>query len=1047
MISLQDLRSNASGAVARRKPALLAVVLSSAMSAVAFAQSPSAPAPQAGALPSPVSLEQGKPLDRTLSAGELHRYQIKLEATQCAAIEVEQRGIDVVVQVHDDNNALLLEVDDETGRRGTEKIGIVAEQPASYTVSVKAKWKTLTGDYQIRLAQVSDPSDRDRTLYKVQQLRTQARSLSSNTQKRKDALAILQQALALAQQGLGPDDLYVGLVTRELAATNAYLTRYKEARDLFERAIELMSANLGSEHALVSLARSRLAQVYENLENHAKAEELLTQAMESGEKTLGKDDPEMVPTFESLAMLHADRGDYAAAEREFQGGMRTLEAAGLTGNRTYHTLLNNIGVLYIMEKKYDEARGYLLRELEYSERQSGPDSMAVAIPLENLAAISKASNDLASAEKYYLRVLAIAEKNYGRDHPYYASVLMNLAGVDSLQGNYQQQLEKGLRALSILEKRWSSNGSRQTALDGIANAYTALGDFENANKYEALFQSLVETDIQLNLSLGSDREKLAYVSNRYVRNWTHLPISLNLQLEPGNAQAAELGATVLLQRKGRVLDAAADTLGALRKHSSPEDQALLDQLKEATAQFARVSLQGPQQLSAEAYSNQLRDLQQKKEKLENQIGRRNEAFRAQYQPVTAAAVVALIPEDCALVEFAVFRPADFKARTEDDALGEPRYAAYVLHRNAVPQGVDLGQAKSIDALVEKFRGALREPDRSDVQQLGRELAEKVFRPIQDLVANDKRLLISPDGQLDLVPFEALLDSQNRYLIERFPITYLTSGRDLLRMQELHPSQNPPVIIADPLFGEPAGIQMANNLRTRAKTVRRSVTTGTSFSSLYFAPLAGTRHEARGIAALFPQARVLTGPEASKAALDRLQSPRILHIATHGFFLQNAQSSAGANGSASPSNSATENPLLRSGLALSGANLVKDGKREGILTALEASNLNLWGTKLVTLSACDTGVGEVENGEGIYGLRRSFVLAGAETLVMSLWPVSDYVTREMITDYYTGLKHGMGRGDALRQAELTMMKRKGRQHPFYWASFIQSGEWANLEGKR
>jgi len=237
-------------------------------------------------------------------------------------------------------------------------------------------------------------------------------------------------------------------------------------------------------------------------------------------------------------------------------------------------------------------------------------------------------------------------------------------------------------------------------------------------------------------------------------------------------------------------------------------------------------------------------------------------------------------------------------------------------------------------------------------------------------------------------------------------------------------------------------------RAAGKAARRSVTTGADFSNLYFAPLEGTRAEARNIQALFPEALVLTGGQASEAALDRLKAPKILHIATHGFFLLDSSRQAGLNKSAKAVETADLlNPLLHSGLALSGANLVKDGKREGILTALEASNLDLWGTKLVTLSACDTGVGEVKDREGVYGLRRSFFLAGAETLVMSLWPVSDNVTREMMTAYYTGLKKGLGRGDALRQAELSMMKRQGRQHPFYWASFIQSGEWANLDGQR
>jgi len=147
------------------------------------------------------------------------------------------------------------------------------------------------------------------------------------------------------------------------------------------------------------------------------------------------------------------------------------------------------------------------------------------------------------------------------------------------------------------------------------------------------------------------------------------------------------------------------------------------------------------------------------------------------------------------------------------------------------------------------------------------------------------------------------------------------------------------------------------------------------------------------------------------------------------------------------NSKIANPLLRSGLALAGANLSDDSNDDGILTALEASGLNLWGTKLVVLSACDTGVGEVRNGEGVYGLRRAFVLAGAETLVMSLWPASDYSTRTLMTNYYRNLKQGMGRGAALRQVQLDMLKRDPKLHPFYWANFIESGEWANLEGKR
>ncbi|MBA3513230.1 MAG: CHAT domain-containing protein [Pyrinomonadaceae bacterium] len=173
---------------------------------------------------------------------------------------------------------------------------------------------------------------------------------------------------------------------------------------------------------------------------------------------------------------------------------------------------------------------------------------------------------------------------------------------------------------------------------------------------------------------------------------------------------------------------------------------------------------------------------------------------------------------------------------------------------------------------------------------------------------------------------------------------------------------------------------------------------------------------------------------------------------HGFFL--SEPGAVATGSVEQvatrginTNAKIENRLLRSGLALAGANLRGGAGDDGILTALEASGLNLWGTKLVVLSACDTGLGEVRNGEGVYGLRRAFVLAGAESLVMSLWPVSDYSTRKLMTDYYRNLKQGLGRGAALRQVQLDLLRRNRQLHPFYWANFIQSGEWANLDGRR
>jgi CHAT domain-containing protein len=366
-----------------------------------------------------------------------------------------------------------------------------------------------------------------------------------------------------------------------------------------------------------------------------------------------------------------------------------------------------------------------------------------------------------------------------------------------------------------------------------------------------------------------------------------------------------------------------------------------------------------------------------------------------------------------------------------------------------------------------LRGAVSDPQRKDVQQLARSLDEKVMRPTRALVGDPTQLLVAPDGELNLIPFAALVDEQGHYLIEHYSITYLTSGRDLLRMQVARQSKSPPVVVADPAFGDPPLLGQrgeSNRLNGAGSSGRARV----DYSQIFFGPLPGVNDEVRALRELLPNATFLTRERATKAALQSVVAPSILHIATHGFFLQDASApgvdrapqrgspaavvvatgSVGQSGTRSISASAKiDNPLLRSGLALAGANLRSNSNDDGVLTALEASGLNLWGTKLVVLSACDTGVGEVRTGEGVYGLRRALVLAGAESQLMSLWPVSDRSTRDLMIGYYKGLVQGQGRGDALRRVQLQMLQSKSHGHPYYWASFIQTGEWANLEGKR
>jgi hypothetical protein len=223
------------------------------------------------------------------------------------------------------------------------------------------------------------------------------------------------------------------------------------------------------------------------------------------------------------------------------------------------------------------------------------------------------------------------------------------------------------------------------------------------------------------------------------------------------------------------------------------------------------------------------------------------------------------------------------------------------------------------------------------------------------------------------------------------------------------------------------------------------------ASIKFSPLPGTLIEARRLASTLGDARVLTGSDATEGALKAMHAPRLLHLATHGFFLADLpapplnESQRGISHIESlgelprPRVALPENPLLRSGLALAGANRRASGQDDGILTAMETMSLDLAGTQLVVLSACETGMGDVRTGDGVYGLRRALVLAGAETQIMTLWKIDDEVTQRLMAEYYEKIGKGIGRSDAMRDVTLKMLSNPKTANPKYWASFIVSGD--------
>jgi len=1057
-------------------------------------------------------LAPGKPVDRALSGGQKHVYQLALTEGQYANVMVEQHSVDVVARLVAPDGTLIADVDSERTAQGSERIELVADAAGSYKLEIAPSLpKADGGTYAIQWSEVHAATADEKLLYEARKqyyealrlidafqndkaidlanraLATREKILGSghadvvgslvalgtsywNKGDHTRAEEALQRAMDVTSKISGTETLDYADVLHALARVRFSKGEHEQAEQLNLRALSIREKAMGPDSLAAASSLHNLAVIYRTINDLPKAEQTYLKALAIREKLLGPDHLEVSLLLNNLGLLYYGAGDYNSAEPILRRSLAIKEKALGPIHRQVAIALNNLGLVEWKRGDYEKAEAYHRRAMSVYEKAGGPESYGVASSLHNLGILHKeVGQNYAKAEEHYQRALAIWEKLFRENDASIATALTSLAILYEAMGDYDRALKFHLRAQAIYEKVLGPNNHYTIlSLRGLADVYAVKGDIDRSMEYQRRISAIEDKIVPLNLTIGSERQKIAYFTQLQRPDRM---ISFHVRHAHDDRAARDLAATKVLQRKGRVLDALSESRAALRRRFNAQDQALLDSLGDLNSRLARLVFGGPQKMPSEEYRSQISTLEGEREKLEAEISRRSAGFYEGSQPVTLATVRAAIPGDAALIEFAAYRPVDLRAADDKNRYGEPRYVAYVIRHQGEVRWMELGAAKEVDSVVDALRQALRDPRRKDFQQLARAVDEKLMRPVRAIVGDATQLLVSPDGELNLIPFEALVDEQGHYLVERYAVTYLTSGRDLLRMQVARAGGSKPLVVANPSFGQLETEEMASVTRTPGpRSRRRSVTNARNLSETYFAPLNGTAQEARTIQTLFPEANLLTGTRATESALKQIAAPRLLHIATHGFFLSepgavatgsvtapsnNARVQSVPTGAVAPvttrginANAKIENPLLRSGLALTGANLRMSGANDdGILTALEASGLNLWGTKLVVLSACDTGLGEVRNGEGVYGLRRAFVLAGAESLVMSLWPVSDYATRNLMINYYKNLKLGMGRGAALRQVQLDLLKRDRQLHPFYWANFIQSGDWATLEGEK
>ena len=834
------------------------------------------------------------------------------------------------------------------------------------------------------------------------------------------------------------------LIALAMSVTSLWLPTNAQNRDLVSQDT---ASGAGSWQSLDSEARIRL-----EAGNVRAAATLWTRALALQERVLESDAPELLETLSRLAEVSLSLGEYG---KSLEYGVRAMR--GRTARFGVQSF--EVGENYLLLANLERALGDAPRALAFAEktvrirsldwRPEGALDRAVA--LEALALARAANNDSLAA----LGAMRLALRERLRQHavnaPELAPAYLALGNVLMRGSQPARALEQYQKAKRVLEAHDQTLGQEMaSALNGIGQALSGL-----KRAHEAL--PVLEVAVSLREALlGPDHLETATV--------THNLGVTNLQV--GNLRAAIEAFTrssqtflniadqtfPMLDGPGKLKFNAANRyrLRALLRATSSDPEPtetnttralevwlsfkgsafslenglspLYERASSITASideyFALKSELSERFTSTPATTAEARSNRERIDEIERRIaelerllsgGTNGLSKLLELRRVSLRDLQTHLLEGEVYVDYAWFEDQVYALSM--DATAHVRITR--LPTDGLPSNSLTGQIARLRKALETSKSI------AQLAHLTGALEQRLIAPLAPALRDASVMIISPDGPLHFLPFDLL---GKRPLIERLTVRYTPTARDLLRLR-LTPTE--PALEASAVFGNPDFTAKSSvpAVPGATRSADEVYLTGLLRRSP-FKPLPETATEARAVAErLGPSTQIFMGGDANEQNLFGLKSPRVLHLATHGFFL---------------SDPGLPNPLLRVGLALAGArSSAVAGSGYGLLSALRLEGLSLRGTELVTLSACDTGLGDAFAGEGVAGLNQAFLAAGARRVMLSLWKVPDRETSLLMQDFYTRYTNGDDPAEALRAAKLELHKQG--LPPRDWAAFVLNGE--------
>jgi len=843
-------------------------------------------------------------------------------------------------------------------------------------------------------------------------------------------LASKQIALEIDIALKGPDHPSVGIMHQSVGLTQSQMGRYVEARENLERGVEILEPRYGPEHPRTLQAKMVLAATLDIMGDPDAALPILEEVLAAQEETLGE--------------VH-------------------LAVAETT---------QRLGDLHLWEDRLDEAEAYFLRTLAIREELMGPDDVLIGKCHSDLGDLRVRQGDDEAARREYELAYEIWAEGYGPDARLSCVVERHIGDIDLRNGDLEaarvryERSAKNLRAKLGPSHRITSN-----AMDRLARIEFAEGNLSESVDH-AIEASRISRDHIRSLARGYEEEMaIATIRKRDRQIGLMLSIATYQGLDP--TDVARIWDTVQ-DARGIVFEEMIARRRVLRERGDAE----LDELR---AEYGRVSTDLAELATSSDDDDRdarIEAAQARRVEIERRLAAKSAEFRRQHERDQShlADILEALPADTALLSFVHYddrnlRPPGHEGRHPRREAVE-HYGAFVATAGSHTVSVfALGEAEGIDAAVAVWREEMSFPTEQE-REKSRRLRRLVFDPVRDALGDAAQVFVVPDGALHFVNFAALALDDDDYLLQRGPLFhFLNSESDLLSPPAEEEGRGV-LAVGDPDYDADCrqlGIELAAAETARSEPIvlasasfRGDRAGCRSLRGAAFAPLEATGREAQRVVEIAreyePVGSVeLFGGAANEAAFKRLAPGRaVLHLATHGFFLRDDCEGdvpgTRAIGGLKPREDELEveidNPLLLSGLALAGVNTRSQAGPEdedGVLTAEEVSMLELAGTRWAVLSACDSGSGAALEGEGVFGLRRAFQLAGVRSVIMSFWTVGDESTREWMEALYEArYQRGRSTAEAVREASLRRydaLRDEGRStHPRHWGAFVAAGDW-------